>query len=687
MIAKKTETVSPFHKGEQFIQEKLGVREKMERFGRQVIRGFIPEQHRDFYQQLPFIFVGHADEDQWPWASILFNDAGFMASASNTTLNINTKPVIGDPLNNAIAVGNRLGLLGIELATRRRNRLAGHITQLTNTGFELTVDQAFGNCPQYIQAREYYQVDTNEMPKLEVIAIQNFDADALALIARSDTFFVASFVADGSNAAYEGVDVSHRGGKPGFIKVDNEYQLTIPDYLGNNHFNTLGNFIENPKAGLLFVDFEQGHLLTLTGRVEVLFDSDKAEYFKGAERLWTFRIEQGYWLKNTLPIRWKLHEYSPNTSLTGSWKEAAQAKKADELKNTWQAYQLIKIQKESQFISSFYLQAPEDQKPQFEAGQFLTIRVMIAGKQQLRTYTVSSSPADEYLRISVKNNGHVGSVSHYLHHHLILGEQLMAKAPCGQFTFNASGKRSVILISAGIGITPMISMLRHALQEGVRTRAMQTITLINAFRNAQQRAFYDELMALEESAPEYIRIISVLSQPEAHLSLGRDYHYQGRIDVKLLQSVVTSTENDVYLCGPAEFMQTQYALLRLMGIANDQIFAEAFGPSGLIRDEQQVVNYPVIAEQAIINFTESSIEQSWTKGDGTLLEFAEAHGLTPTYGCRSGQCGACKVKLIKGKVSYVTAIDYKVVGDEVLLCCAQPAKELKQLVTNLVIKL
>jgi len=278
-------------------------------------------------------------------------------------------------------------------------------------------------------------------------------------------------------------------------------------------------------------------------------------------------------------------------------------------------------------------------------------------------------------------------VSHYLHHHLTLGEQLMAKAPCGQFTFNASGKRSVILISAGVGITPMISMLRHALQEGVRTRAMQTITLINAFRNAQQRAFYDELMALEESAPEYIRIISVLSQPEAHLSLGRDYHYQGRIDVKLLQSVVTSTENDVYLCGPAEFMQTQYALLRLMGIANDQIFAEAFGPSGLIRDEQQVVNYPVIAEQAIINFTESSIEQSWTKGDGTLLEFAEAHGLTPTYGCRSGQCGACKVKLIKGKVSYVTAIDYKVVGDEVLLCCAQPAKELKQLVTNLVIKL
>jgi len=388
MIAKKTETVSPFHKGEQFIQEKLGVREKMERFGRQVIRGFIPEQHRDFYQQLPFIFVGHADEDQWPWASILFNDAGFMASASNTTLNINTKPVIGDPLNNAIAVGNRLGLLGIELATRRRNRLAGHITQLTNTGFELTVDQAFGNCPQYIQAREYYQVDTNEMPKLEVIAIQNFDADALALIARSDTFFVASFVADGSNAAYEGVDVSHRGGKPGFIKVDNEYQLTIPDYLGNNHFNTLGNFIENPKAGLLFVDFEQGHLLTLTGRVEVLFDSDKAEYFKGAERLWTFRIEQGYWLKNTLPIRWKLHEYSPNTSLTGSWKEAVQAKKADELKNTWQAYQLIKIQKESQFIRSFYLQAPEDQKPQFEAGQFLTIRVMIAGKQQLRTVTV-----------------------------------------------------------------------------------------------------------------------------------------------------------------------------------------------------------------------------------------------------------------------------------------------------------
>ena len=312
---------SPFHRGEQLLQERLGVREKMERFGRKVIRDFMPRWHRDFYQQLPFVLVGHADDQGWPWASMLFNPPGFISSRDEHSVSINAVPVAGDPLVNSLKVGVRLGLLGIELPTRRRNRLAAHISEVSDEGVDLIVDQAFGNCPKYIQDRELVIVDPNTILAPEVEPITTLSSEARSLIERSDTFFVASYNGTGGGQASDGADVSHRGGKPGFIRVDGN-TLTIPDYSGNNHFNTLGNFHETPKAGLLFVDFENGHLLTLTGTVELLWSSDEAQNFSGAERLWKFHLDHGYYQKNVLPLRWHFNDYSPNTLLTGSWGEA-----------------------------------------------------------------------------------------------------------------------------------------------------------------------------------------------------------------------------------------------------------------------------------------------------------------------------------------------------------------------------
>jgi hypothetical protein len=127
-----------------------------------------------------------------------------------------------------------------------------------------------------------------------------------------------------------GVDVSHRGGKPGFVWVDNNNTLTIPDYLGNFHFNTLGNFLVNPKAGLLFIDFDKGHVLSLTGIVEILWESVELEYFDGAERLWQFHLEKGLYLKYSLPFKWQFEGYSPTTEVTGSW---AQSDKINSMNN------------------------------------------------------------------------------------------------------------------------------------------------------------------------------------------------------------------------------------------------------------------------------------------------------------------------------------------------------------------
>ena len=295
---------SPFHDGEKAIQTRLGVRDKMERFGQKVIRDHMPRQHQEFYQRLPYVLVGHADSEAWPWASMLFGDAGFMQSPDPRELMIGAHPVAGDPLEDSLGEGTALGILGIELHTRRRNRLAAHITSASDSGIKLHIDQAFGNCPKYIHPREAQHREAASTTEPSIKRFSELDDVAMALIQASDTLFVASYVARGKGRPSDGVDVSHRGGASGFVRVGDEYNLTIPDYQGNNHFNTLGNFQMNPKAGLLFIDFDKGHLLTMTGRVHILWDSPDTSQFEGANRLWTFQLDHGIWLENAMPLQW-----------------------------------------------------------------------------------------------------------------------------------------------------------------------------------------------------------------------------------------------------------------------------------------------------------------------------------------------------------------------------------------------
>lgn len=681
-MSDNTSLDSPFHRGEQFIQHKLGVREQMERFGRRVIRDHIPAQHRDFYQQLPFVFVGHADAAGWPWASILFNEPGFITSPDEKTLSIEALPVAGDPLAQALEPETRLGLLGIELPTRRRNRLAGHIVEASAGRIQLEVSQAFGNCPQYIQTRELERVDEKSMPPVAVSELTRLDERMRALIEKSDTFFVASYVSNSSGADSEGADVSHRGGRPGFVRVDNPGTLTIPDYPGNNHFNTLGNFVENARAGLLFLDFEQGHLLTLTGKVEIVWDSPDAEHFESAERLWKFHIDHGSYIEHGLPLRWRLDEYSPNTLLTGTWQEAKNLREAQAQSNQWLPYVVSNIVEESRLIKSFYLQPEGHTTSRFKPGQFLTVKLPIDGKEAIRTYTVSSAPADPALRISVKREQSrneqlpSGLFSNYIHDHIKLGDRIQAKAPCGAFTLDTMESRPAVLLAGGVGITPMVSMARHVLIEGMRTRKIRPTTLICSVSNAEQRAFFQELQDIEQQSSGSIRSFWALSEVDETLESGRDYHHHGRISVPLLQAVLPLDDYDFYLCGPGAFMQAVYDMLRGLGVNDARIFAEEFGPASLLRaSDESTLKFESLAQakEAIVEFTGSKLEQAWSARDGSLLDFAEAHGLTPEFGCRSGQCGACKASLVSGAVSYLTEPSSAVKATEVLLCCAVPA--------------
>ncbi|MEH6826031.1 MAG: pyridoxamine 5'-phosphate oxidase family protein, partial [Motiliproteus sp.] len=616
-----TSIPSPFHPGEQEIQSRLGVREKMERFGRQVIRNQMPDQHQSFYNQLPFVFVGHADDKGWPWASILHGKPGFLRADTAKQLQLNATPIAGDPLADALKTGTRLGLLGIELPTRRRNRLNGKVTHVSATGFQLRVDQSFGNCPQYIQTREVHLDNTEPQPPAEIEHLHRFDQQAIDLISRSDTFFVASALTgnDDEDNASEGADVSHRGGLPGFVRVDDAQTLTIPDYLGNFHFNTLGNLQQHPRAGLLFIDFKTGDLLTLTGSTEILWNSSETQYFDGAERLWRFHIKRGLRIKHALRLRWSFGQYSPNVHLTGTWVQAAANLQAEANRQRWLPYEVVKIVDENSHqhatIRSFYLQPKEERHPRHRAGQFLTLRATLAGQQQIRTYSLSSAPGEPLLRISVKREAAQGDTlpgglfSNFLHDSLAVGDTLEAKAAAGSFTLDTDSDRPAVLISAGVGITPMVAMARHALQEQIRTRSnnrtSRSLTLISAARDSHHRAFFDEINSLAAQSGGAIRAFWALSQTDPSLKPGIDFNHRGRISKELLQAVLVLDDYDFYLCGPAGFMQAIYDLLQQLGVADHRIAAEAFGPAALIRreDRSTAARAPVmVAETAVVRF-------------------------------------------------------------------------------------
>jgi uncharacterized protein len=309
MASSWTSSESPFHAGELAIQTRLGVQSQIDKQGRRSIRDYLPQQHQQFYRQLPFLLVGTVDAAGHPWASILVGKPGFVDALDDRTLRINSQPLFGDPLASSLAIGIDIGLLGIELHSRRRNRMNGTVVAIDADGFDVRVGQSFGNCPQYIQARTVELTTEDFAQPKPVYPVTALGEPERTLIAAADTFFIATaFQGEGFG---RGVDVSHRGGKPGFVRVDDDLTLTIPDFVGNFHFNTLGNLALNPHAGLLFIDFDRGHLLYLTGTAEVIWQGDEIKSFAGAERLLRFHLTSGDRVEDSLPLRWSAPDFSP----------------------------------------------------------------------------------------------------------------------------------------------------------------------------------------------------------------------------------------------------------------------------------------------------------------------------------------------------------------------------------------
>lgn len=313
-----------FHAGEMAVQARAGSREAMAEIGSRVIRTSMPEQHRQFFAQLPFVVLGALDGEGQPWATLLCGTPGFAHSPDPGVLRVDALPPPTDPLHGILAPDAPVGVLGIELPTRRRNRVNGPIAALDGKGFSLRVAQSFGNCPQYIRQRTI-GAQTQLAPPRADAPTAFLDDEAQRQIAAAETFFVASYFGGrGANDPGAGADVSHRGGKPGFVRVDDAHTLTWPDFRGNAYFNTLGNLFANPRAGLLFVDFANGDFLHVAGHADILWDDETQSGFAGAQRLVRLHIREVRRVRGALPAVWCDGEVSPSVARTGEWGDLAE---------------------------------------------------------------------------------------------------------------------------------------------------------------------------------------------------------------------------------------------------------------------------------------------------------------------------------------------------------------------------
>jgi uncharacterized protein len=299
-----------YHAGELAVQERAGVAEMARRVGNG-IHSEIPPTAEEFLQQQPLVIVGSVASSGAVWVSVLSGRPGFITVLDSQTIRIGAIPHSGDPLAQILSasavnphVASEVGILAIEPKTRRRMRLNGTARTLPDNTLQIHAREVYANCPKYIQARSIEVAPADEYQPLEVHPSETLTAQQQEWIARSDTFFIASAAPNG------GADASHRGGNPGFVRLINDRTLIFPDYSGNMMFNTLGNIAANPHAGLLFLDFQNGDTLQLTGEAKIHWEPEQAAAFPGAERVVEFHAAQIVHITHAVPLRFQFLDYS-----------------------------------------------------------------------------------------------------------------------------------------------------------------------------------------------------------------------------------------------------------------------------------------------------------------------------------------------------------------------------------------
>lgn len=537
-----------FHAGELEAQRRAGVGDIASHAGN-LIRDHMPDQHRAFFAALPFLVVAGGDGAGRPWVTILEGPEGFVRSPDPRNLTSEKILPAQDPLAGALGPGAAIGILGIELATRRRNRLNG-LVRAAQEGFAVEVRQSFGNCPQYIRERNWYRIDPEQTPQARIS--HGLDADQRARIAAADTFFIGtgSHSDNSQGALSDGYDASHRGGPPGFVAVVGEGTLRIPDYAGNKFFNTIGNLIRDPRVGLVFVEFETGRLLHVTGRARIDWTPER-NHDPSARRMIEVTVEEVIDRPAALALRWRRDDGG-------------------------RRLKVIDRVAETDRITSFYLTAADGPAlPPFEAGQHLPVELEIPSQPDRvrRSYSLSGAPDGGTYRISVKQEDR-GIASGFLHREVRIGDTIGVRPPSGDFIM-PDGGGPLVLVSAGIGITPMLPMLRAA----VAANPGRRVWFVHAAHDRRNHAFGAEVDGLVAAHADISRRI-FYSKPQATDVQGTDFDIEGYVTADDLVALGAGSNAHFMLCGPQRFLTDISAGLEAGGVPPDQIHFETFGPGG-----------------------------------------------------------------------------------------------------------
>jgi len=349
---------------------------------------------------------------------------------------------------------------------------------------------------------------------------------------------------------------------------------------------------------------------------------------------------------------------------------------APDVRNVYVDLEVTRAEPESECITSFYLRRVDGASlAAWEPGMFLPICVDLPGQPRpvFRTYTISDAPDPDYYRLSIKRDPAKGMVSNHFHDRCVAGSRVKAMAPRGKFLLDRSSDRPIVLISGGVGITPMIAFTNALLEEGRRTGKFRPIVFIHGTKDGRGHAFARHLRDAAAEHPAF-KLHVCYSDPGADDVQGTAYDSAGRIDVDLVRTLVDPQAGDFYLCGPQPFMQSLFDGLVGFGVPEDRIHFESFG-NATVHRRGAGVKTPArngAATPIPVRFAGSGIEARWTRDAGTLLELAEASGLAPTYGCRSGICGSCITRILSGSVDYLEEpVAFREDG-QVLICCSVP---------------
>jgi len=297
-----------FHKGELAMQAESGIQERMHKVGNAVIRDHIIEQHKEFFENLQYVFIALQDNDSRPWVTLMQGAPGFINSPDDRTLNLSGKLIGEEQLDLNLGQRQAIGLLGLDLSNRRRNRLNGYLnTAGSHDKLSIEVGHSYGNCPKYIQIRNFDQgSEPTDRQGLVATHFSTFDSKISGLIEHSDTLFIAS-----AEKANGDLDASHRGGKPGFVRVSSQTELWFNDYPGNNLYQTFGNVHGYSTVGLMFLDFEAGDLILLSGKAHIETLEKQSQDSKFLPRRFHFSLEKGVRIERAVNGTWALEEVSP----------------------------------------------------------------------------------------------------------------------------------------------------------------------------------------------------------------------------------------------------------------------------------------------------------------------------------------------------------------------------------------